>query len=64
MTPQFSSVSLGAGADAPTLSVDDEGALNVGSKDANKPVRITNVAPGVKEGMLQTSHNLKVWRKT
>lgn len=50
MTPQFSSVSLGAGADAPTLSVDDEGALNVGSKDANKPVRITNVAPGVKEG--------------
>ncbi|WP_127308495.1 YadA family autotransporter adhesin, partial [Neisseria meningitidis] len=44
MTPQFSSVSLGAGADAPTLSVDDEGALNVGSKDANKPVRITNVA--------------------
>lgn len=50
MTPQFSSVSLGAGADAPTLSVDDKGALNVGSKDANKPVRITNVAPGVKEG--------------
>lgn len=50
MAPQFSSVSLGAGADAPTLSVDDEGALNVGSKDTNKPVRITNVAPGVKEG--------------
>lgn len=64
MTPQFSSVSLGAGADAPTLSVDDEGALNVGSKDANKPVRITNVAPALKRGMLQTSHNLKVWRKT
>lgn len=64
MTPQFSSVSLGAGADAPTLSVDDEGALNVGSKDANKPVRITNVARALKRGMLQTSHNLKVWRKT
>lgn len=49
MTPQFSSVSLGTGADAPTLSVDGD-ALNVGSKKDNKPVRITNVAPGVKEG--------------
>lgn len=59
MTPQFSSVSLGAGPDAPTLSVDDEGALNVGSKDANKPVRITNVAPGVKEGDVTNVAQLK-----
>lgn len=59
MTPQFSSVSLGAGADAPTLSVDDEGALNVGSKDANKPVRITNVAPSVKEGDVTNVAQLK-----
>lgn len=59
MTPQFSSVSLGAGADAPTLSVDDEGALNVGSKDANKPIRITNVAPGVKEGDVTNVAQLK-----
>lgn len=59
MTPQFSSVSLGAGADAPTLSVDDEGALNVGSKDANKPVRITNVAPGVKRGDVTNVAQLK-----
>lgn len=59
MTPQFSSVSLGAGADAPTLSVDDEGALNVGSKDANKPVRITNVAPVVKEGDVTNVAQLK-----
>ncbi|HEZ0707411.1 TPA: YadA family autotransporter adhesin [Neisseria meningitidis] len=59
MTPQFSSVSLGAGADAPTLSVDDEGALNVGSKDTNKPVRITNVAPGVKEGDVTNVAQLK-----
>lgn len=59
MAPQFSSVSLGAGADAPTLSVDDEGALNVGSKDANKPVRITNVAPGVKEGDVTNVAQLK-----
>lgn len=59
MTPQFSSVSLGAGADAPTLSVDDEGALNVGSKDANKPVRITNVAPGVKDGDVANVAQLK-----
>lgn len=59
MTPQFSSVSLSAGADAPTLSVDDEGALNVGSKDANKPVRITNVAPGVKEGDVTNVAQLK-----
>lgn len=59
MTPQFSSVSLGAGADAPTLSVDDKGALNVGSKDANKPVRITNVAPGVKEGDVTNVAQLK-----
>lgn len=59
MAPQFSSVSLGAGADAPTLSVDDEGALNVGSKDTNKPVRITNVAPGVKEGDVANVAQLK-----
>ncbi|HEZ4513975.1 TPA: YadA family autotransporter adhesin [Neisseria meningitidis] len=59
MTPQFSSVSLGAGADAPTLSVDDKGALNVSSKDANKPVRITNVAPGVKEGDVTNVAQLK-----
>lgn len=59
MAPQFSSVSLGAGADAPTLSVDDEGALNVGSKDTNKPVRITNVAPGVKEGDVTNVAQLK-----
>nr|WP_304673744.1 YadA-like family protein [Neisseria polysaccharea] len=59
MTPQFSSVSLGTGADAPTLSVDDEGALNVGSKDANKPVRITNVAPGVKDGDVTNVAQLK-----
>ncbi|MBH5938390.1 YadA family autotransporter adhesin [Neisseria meningitidis] len=59
MAPQFSSVSLGAGAGAPTLSVDDEGALNVGSKDANKPVRITNVAPGVKEGDVTNVAQLK-----
>ncbi|ARC07920.2 autotransporter adhesin NhhA [Neisseria meningitidis] len=59
MTPQFSSVSLGAGADAPTLSVDDEGALNVGSKKDNKPVRITNVAPGVKEGDVTNVAQLK-----
>lgn len=59
MTPQFSSVSLGAGADAPTLSVDDKGALNVGSKDANKPVRITNFAPGVKEGDVTNVAQLK-----
>lgn len=58
MTPQFSSVSLGAGADAPTLSVDGD-ALNVGSKDANKPVRITNVAPGVKEGDVTNVAQLK-----
>ncbi|HHK5575076.1 TPA: YadA family autotransporter adhesin [Neisseria cinerea] len=59
MAPQFSSVSLGAGADAPTLSVDDEGALNVGSKKDNKPVRITNVAPGVKEGDVTNVAQLK-----
>ncbi len=59
MTPQFSSVSLGTGADAPTLSVDDDGALNVGSKDANKPVRITNIAPGVKEGDVTNVAQLK-----
>lgn len=59
MAPQFSSVSLSAGADAPTLSVDDEGALNVGSKDTNKPVRITNVAPGVKEGDVTNVAQLK-----
>ena len=59
MTPQFSSVSLGSGADAPTLSVDNEGALNVGSKDANKPVRITNVAPGVKDGDVANVAQLK-----
>ncbi|CWN06164.1 hemagglutinin family protein [Neisseria meningitidis] len=59
MAPQFSSVSLDAGADAPTLSVDDEGALNVGSKDTNKPVRITNVAPGVKEGDVTNVAQLK-----
>lgn len=59
MAPQFSSVSLGAGADAPTLSVDDDGALNVGSKDANKPVRITNVAPGVKDGDVANVAQLK-----
>ncbi len=58
MTPQFSSVSLGAGADAPTLSVDGD-ALNVGSKDANKPVRITNVAPGVKDGDVANVAQLK-----
>ncbi len=59
MTPQFSSVSLGTGADAPTLSVDDEGALNVGSKKDNKPVRITNVAPGVKDGDVTNVAQLK-----
>ncbi len=59
MTPQFSSVSLGSGADAPTLSVDNEGALKVGSKDANKPVRITNVAPGVKDGDVANVAQLK-----
>ncbi|HGH6630098.1 TPA: autotransporter adhesin NhhA [Neisseria meningitidis] len=58
MTPQFSSVSLGAGADAPTLSVDGD-ALNVGSKKDNKPVRITNVAPGVKEGDVTNVAQLK-----
>ena len=59
MTPQFSSVSLGSGADAPTLSVDNEGALKVGSKDANKPVRITNVAPGVKDSDVANVAQLK-----
>ncbi|CWO28231.1 autotransporter adhesin NhhA [Neisseria meningitidis] len=58
MTPQFSSVSLGAGADAPTLSVDGD-ALNVGSKKDNKPVRISNVAPGVKEGDVTNVAQLK-----
>ncbi|CWM90716.1 TPA: autotransporter adhesin NhhA [Neisseria meningitidis] len=58
MTPQFSSVSLGAGADAPTLSVDGD-ALNVGSKKDNKPVRITNVAPGIKEGDVTNVAQLK-----
>ncbi len=58
MAPQFSSVSLGAGADAPTLSVDGD-ALNVGSKKDNKPVRITNVAPGVKEGDVTNVAQLK-----
>ncbi|HHY0100934.1 ESPR-type extended signal peptide-containing protein [Neisseria meningitidis] len=58
MTPQFSSVSLGAGADAPTLSVDGD-ALNVGSKKDNKPVRITNVARGVKEGDVTNVAQLK-----
>lgn len=58
MTPQFSSVSLGAGADAPTLSVDGD-ALNVGSKKDNNPVRITNVAPGVKEGDVTNVAQLK-----
>lgn len=58
MTPQFSSVSLGAGADAPTLSVDGD-ALNVGSKKDNKPVRITNVALGVKEGDVTNVAQLK-----
>ncbi len=58
MTPQFSSVSLGSGADAPTLSVDGD-ALNVGSKKDNKPVRITNVAPGVKEGDVTNVAQLK-----
>lgn len=58
MTPQFSSVSLGAGADAPTLSMDGD-ALNVGSKKDNKPVRITNVAPGVKEGDVTNVAQLK-----
>lgn len=58
MTPQFSSVSLGVGADAPTLSVDGD-ALNVGSKKDNNPVRITNVAPGVKEGDVTNVAQLK-----
>ncbi len=58
MTPQFSSVSLGTGADAPTLSVDGD-ALNVGSKKDNKPVRITNVAPGVKDGDVANVAQLK-----
>ncbi len=58
MAPQFSSVSLGAGADAPTLSVDGD-ALNVGSKKDNKPVRITNVASGVKEGDVTNVAQLK-----
>ncbi|HEZ4506514.1 TPA: autotransporter adhesin NhhA [Neisseria meningitidis] len=58
MTPQFSSVSLGAGADAPTLSVDGD-TLNVGSKKDNKPVRITNVAPGIKEGDVTNVAQLK-----
>ncbi len=58
MAPQFSSVSLGAGADAPTLSVDGD-ALNVGSKKDNNPVRITNVAPGVKEGDVTNVAQLK-----
>lgn len=58
MAPQFSSVSLGVGADAPTLSVDGD-ALNVGSKKDNKPVRITNVAPGVKEGDVTNVAQLK-----
>lgn len=58
MTPQFSSVSLGTGADAPTLSVDGD-ALNVGSKKDNKPVRITNVASGVKEGDVTNVAQLK-----
>lgn len=58
MTPQFSSVSLGVGADAPTLSVDGD-ALNVGSKKDNKPVRITNVASGVKEGDVTNVAQLK-----
>lgn len=58
MAPQFSSVSLGAGADAPTLSVDGD-ALNVGSKKDNKPVRITNVASGVEEGDVTNVAQLK-----
>ncbi|MFU8617669.1 YadA-like family protein [Neisseria sp. LACPHL-SPEC-2024-00856] len=45
----FNSLSLGTSKQAPTLSADEDGSLKLGSKDNQAPVRISNVAPGIKD---------------
>ena len=46
----FNSLSLGTSQHAPTLSADEDGSLRLGSKGNQAPVRISNVAPGIKDG--------------
>ncbi|WP_314368276.1 ESPR-type extended signal peptide-containing protein [Neisseria cinerea] len=46
----FNSLSLGTSPHAPTLSADEDGSLRLGSKGNQAPVRISNVAPGIKDG--------------
>ena len=46
----FNSLSLGDSKHAPTLSADEDGSLRLGSKSNQAPVRISNVAPGIKDG--------------
>ncbi|WP_455934805.1 YadA family autotransporter adhesin, partial [Neisseria sp.] len=46
----FNSLSLGDSKHAPTLSADEDGSLRLGSKNNQAPVRISNVAPGIKDG--------------
>ena len=46
----FNSLSLGDSKHAPTLSADEDGSLRLGSKGNQAPVRISNVAPGIKDG--------------
>ncbi|WP_455942322.1 YadA family autotransporter adhesin, partial [Neisseria sp.] len=46
----FNSLSLGISEHAPTLSADEDGSLRLGSKNNQAPVRISNVAPGIKDG--------------
>ncbi|WP_107960884.1 YadA-like family protein [Neisseria cinerea] len=46
----FNSLSLGTSQHAPTLSAAEDGSLKLGSKDNQAPVRISNVAPGIKDG--------------
>ena len=46
----FNNLSLGDSKHAPTLSADEDGSLRLGSKSNQAPVRISNVAPGIKDG--------------
>ena len=46
----FNSLSLGTSEHAPTLSAAEDGSLRLGSKGNQAPVRISNVAPGIKDG--------------
>ena len=46
----FNSLSLGTSQHAPTLSAAEDGSLKLGSKGNQAPVRISNVAPGIKDG--------------